>query len=222
MHRSLLCVFIGLVAMWFLIVLFAIVHVSSINTRFRWVFYISKPMPIILLITLLAISGVTTLPYAQLIVIGLAMSLIGDIFLMHPGDKFLPGLQFFLIAHLFYFVAFFSQVVSIGSIWPIIVLSFIGLLVYGFIRSHLGKLKFPVIIYIVTILMMAWGAIEYRSTGYSQSAAFAFTGSILFLLSDFVLAVDRFRAPSFLTRQVVMISYYTAQIFIALSAYTFI
>ncbi|MGF1719287.1 lysoplasmalogenase [Vibrio kyushuensis] len=208
--------------MWFLIVLFSALHVGSINSRFKWLFYISKPIPIILLIGTILWSGSIVLPYVQLIILGLFLSVIGDVFLMHPSDKFLPGLKFFLIAHICYLAAFTGQITTSISPWPIIVLSILGVLVYKFIYNRLEDIKIPVAIYILIILCMAWAAIEYRSGGYSQSAAFAFTGSILFLLSDFVLAVDRFRAPSFLTRQVVMITYYSAQAFIALSALTFI
>mgnify|MGYP002683835671 CR=1 FL=1 len=68
--------------------------------------YVCKPLATasILLIALLA-EDPLTVRYQALIVLGLAASLAGDVFLMLP-DRFLPGLLSFLVAHLFYVAAF--------------------------------------------------------------------------------------------------------------------
>src|SRR3989442_1606771 len=69
--------------------------------------YIFKPltMVFIILIALAKTPGDLSL-YKNMIILGLFCSLIGDIFLMLPSDEFIPGLVSFLIAHLFYIIAF--------------------------------------------------------------------------------------------------------------------
>src|SRR5690606_6397490 len=68
--------------------------------------YVFKPLTtvLILAIALLADNPISS-TYRALIVAGLVASLAGDVFLMLP-DRFTPGLLSFLIAHIFYILAF--------------------------------------------------------------------------------------------------------------------
>ncbi|WP_295891001.1 lysoplasmalogenase [uncultured Vibrio sp.] len=206
---------------WVSIVLLSIAHVCSIHRPHRWLYYTSKPAPILLLIGALLLSDTVSNAYSQFIVLGLLLSVLGDILLMLPKERFIAGLTFSLVSHLFYFSAFAGQITITFSPWLIAALLLIGVAVYRLIGNNLQSAAVPVVSYLIVILLMTWSATEYRAMGYNQSSAFAFTGAILFLLSYFVFAIDRFRESSRYSRQVVMITYYTAQIFIALSAFTY-
>ncbi|MEZ9230288.1 lysoplasmalogenase [Vibrio amylolyticus] len=207
---------------WFLIVLLAIVHVCSINKSCRWLFYVSKLAPIVLVIVSLLLADKASVDYVQLVILGLCCSVIGDVCLMLPKERFRLGLAFFGLAHALYFTAFWGQITPVFSPLLIAILILSGLGFYSLICNNLKRDKLPVAIYIALILIVTWAAVEYRVLGYRQSSAFALTGTVLFVLSGMVFAIDRFRTPSLYSRQVVMITYFTAQIFIGLSAYTYV
>ena len=84
--------------------------------------YIFKPLTTILIIILAIIHhSESTNLYGYLIITGLVFSLIGDVYLMLPIDKFIHGLAAFLIAHIFYIVAFcsgFGPYFEVGYLIP--------------------------------------------------------------------------------------------------------
>jgi uncharacterized membrane protein YhhN len=111
----------------------------------RRLFYFFKPLTVVL-ICLTAIMGGNGLPvYKMLIIGGLVCSLAGDIFLMLPSDRFLPGLIAFLFAHLCYITAFISEINAVHW-WLPIPFIIIGLVFVYFIFPRLGTQKIPVII----------------------------------------------------------------------------
>ncbi len=181
--------------------------------------YIFKPLTTIL-ITVVALVALAppSVRYKRAVVLGLLFSLLGDILLMVPGDLFLFGLVSFLIAHLLYISAF----VSIGGWFRTLVgaLPFaIVAVVLGIVLwPDLGEMRVPALVYMVVILIMAWQAFgQWRQTGQTR-ALLAFTGAILFVISDLSLAVNRFVTPIELSAILVLGTYYPAQWLIALSA----
>jgi uncharacterized membrane protein YhhN len=122
----------------------------------------------------------------------------------------------FFFAHIVYSMAFFNAVSSF-SYTTLSLLLAIGVIVYLFLLPTLGEMKYPVAVYSLAILSMAWGAIELWSTSPYISAAYGALGAIVFIASDLVLAIDRFRSSSAFSRHVIMITYYTAQALLTLS-----
>ena len=75
----------------------------------------------------------------------------------------------------------------------------------------------PVLAYIIVILFMGWRAWErWKQTG-ERLALLAFFGAILFIISDSVLAVNRFREHFETARALTLSTYFTAQWLIAFS-----
>ncbi len=155
--------------------------------------------------------------YACMVITGLLFSMAGDVFLMLPTDHFIAGLISFLIAHLFYITAF-SRDVKIRSALPAaIVFVLFGILIYSVLAPYLGKMKLPVIAYILVILVMGWRAWAKYSQTRKRSALFAFFGAVLFIVSDSVLAYNRFREHFEIARALNLSTYFTAQWLIAYS-----
>ncbi|KIE21407.1 membrane protein [Vibrio sinaloensis] len=204
--------------MWFVIVSLCVIHIWSIEHKNRWLFYISKAMPVVLMSALAYQSSDSYSDYSFLIALGLLVSAIGDLFLMHPKDKFLPGLVSFFVAHLVYGYAFFSQADEHFTHWVPAILFSLGLIIYLLLLPTLDKMRAPVAVYSVAILLMAWGAIEVWIDVRNPFAGYAAMGALVFIVSDVVLAVDRFRSSSAFSRHVIMVTYYTAQILLTLSA----
>ena len=166
-------------------------------------------------ILLIAILGQSTLSfYKYTIIAGLVFSMAGDIFLMLPSDRFVAGLVAFLVAHIFYIVAFMSEISTLIW-WPLIPLGLYGIVIYFILAPYLGKLKPPVLIYIVVILIMAWLTWERWSQTHQIRALLAYIGAILFIISDTILAINRFRGAFKPARILNLTTYFAAQCLIA-------
>ncbi|MFH1981740.1 MAG: lysoplasmalogenase [Pseudomonadota bacterium] len=183
------------------------------------VVYALKPLTMVLIIAIAA-SAVRRPEwfYPAAVTAGLAISLVGDVFLMLPGNYFIPGLVSFLLAHLVYIAAFSAALplrFSIGSILPF---AAYGALVFALIAPGLGGMTVPVALYLVVILVMGWRAVERWHALGSLSGRLAAMGALLFLASDTALAVNRFMSSFEASDLVIMTTYYTGQWLIAVSA----
>ena len=200
-----------------LLVMFtATVHIRAEYRGPRLHVYIFKPLTMVFIL-LIAIFGQATLPlYRYMIIAGLVFSMAGDIFLMLPSDRFVAGLVAFLIAHLFYIVAFISEARTLIW-WSIIPFIAYGIVIYMILTPYLGKLKPPVCIYIAVILTMAWLAWEWWSHSNQSGALMACAGAFLFIISDTILAINRFRVAFKPARALNLTTYFAAQCLIASS-----
>jgi uncharacterized membrane protein YhhN len=159
-------------------------------------------------------------PYRGLVVLALALSLAGDLLLALPTDRLLAGLAAFLLAHLTYVAAF-----SVGSPFAAPQLPWLApwLLVGGGVTAYawsgLGKRKLPVLCYVTAICAMGWRAAMRGEAAAVPRASFllALLGACLFLASDAILAIRRFRRPFPAAHELELAAYWAAQLLIALS-----
>jgi uncharacterized membrane protein YhhN len=180
--------------------------------------YLFKPLTVLFIIAIaLTIPGSPSGRYRAAILAGLVCSIAGDVFLMLPGDRFLPGVASFLLAHLAYLVAF-TQDAPFGAA-PLLLLPFAtfgaGMLVL--LWPRLGTMRGPVVVYLAVIVAMAWQATSRAATLGSHSALLAALGATLFVLSDASLALNRFHRPFRAAQAVILPTYYAAQLLIAWS-----
>lgn len=202
------------------ILISAVLHIRADYAKAQRQVYLFKPLTTVLII-LLALSGDNppTSFYRWAVVAGLLFSLAGDVFLMVPGDRFLAGLVSFLVAHLCYIAAFGNPVGFYAGWLALGVLVGVGTAVYAYLWPGLGKMRVPTIFYILSIIAMAWQAFGlWQQTG-TRGAALALAGALLFMVSDSVLAVNRFRRPFTAAQAVIMSTYFAAQWLIALSVH---
>ncbi|NJN83901.1 MAG: lysoplasmalogenase [Caldilineaceae bacterium] len=193
-------------------------HIRAEYRGPRWQVYLFKPLTTLLILAIaLLIPPSASTAYRLWIALGLLFSLAGDIFLMLPADRFVPGLVSFLIAHLCYIAAFTT---GVGFQWPLVGLAPLLLLaipVLARIWPRLGKLRTPVLCYMGVILVMGWQAFGRWQVLGTLGAWLALCGAWLFVISDSLLALRRF-GGTFRTAQALILStYYAAQLLIALS-----
>lgn len=162
-------------------------------------------------------SRASTKNYSKQILLGLFFCGIGDICLvLRPLGFFLPGVAAFGLGHIAYTVGF-----GFRPLRPIILLPF---LVYfpvfnNFIYPSLsGALVIAVPIYSVLITVMMWRAVVVSLETQSMYTA---VGSILFGISDTILAVSNFVTPLYMSDYSIMVTYYLAQCGIAISTVNF-
>jgi uncharacterized membrane protein YhhN len=149
--------------------------------------------------------------FNKLIFTGFIFSLIGDIFLLQIIDAFVLGLLSFLLAHIFYGIAFIKRVnkLQLTASIPFYLIAFI--LSY-ILYTHLGEMLIPVLIYIFVIMTMVWRA--YMQRKWEKSAFFAFLGAILFAVSDSNIAITKFMFDYPFSGIITMVLYWSAQYFI--------
>jgi len=160
-------------------------------------------------------------PYDYVLLIGLICCLGGDVFLALPSDRmFLFGLVSFLLGHVFYLLAFMYLTGITGwfSIGTPIILVVSGM-IFLYLRSHLGAMTRPVLAYIVVISFMLAGAwaVFGRVDLPRRGTFMIFCGALLFYLSDFFVARDRFIKNEFLNRRFGLPMYYAGQFLLAFS-----
>jgi len=183
--------------------------------------FILKPVTMALIILVTLISYDSPSPsYKWLIILGLLLSLAGDIQLMLPKDLFVPGLMAFALALVVYTFAFVTAG-GFYSNWK----AAIPFLLFGvFIAAVLWQglkeddMLVPVLVYLVIILVMAWQSYgQWRQTGEARSWL-AFIGALLFIASDTLLAINRFVYAIDLAPLLILGTYYPAQWLIGQSA----
>lgn len=180
-------------------------------------FYVLKPLTVVLVILVASQAGhATTQQYKSLIVAGLVCSLVGDVFLMLPRDRFVAGLVSFLVAHLFY-VAAFAAGVEAWSVWAGVALVVYGGSMLWLLWRGFGKLKAAVVVYVAAILLMAWAALSRWSGGGADGGGWAAAGALLFVASDSALAWDRFGGEFKGAQALILSTYFAAQWLIAVS-----
>jgi uncharacterized membrane protein YhhN len=200
-----------------LAVLSAALHIRAEYHGPRYHVYVFKPLTMAFILLIAVQAGWPDLSrYKVAILAGLVCSLAGDVFLMLPSDRFIPGLVSFLVAHLFY-IAAFTAGTGFGFSWRLLPCAVYGILIFSILAPYLGKMKLPVVVYMAVILVMAWQAWErWRQTGQS-AALLAFLGAVLFLVSDSALAVNRFRGGYKSAQALILSTYFAAQWLIACS-----
>lgn len=179
---------------------------------------LAKPLTTALIIAVAAIAAAPVpVGYKTFVLAGLGFSLLGDIALTLPEKWFTAGLAAFLVAQVFYILAFRpgpGHQASTGLFLPFI---FYGLLMFFILAPRLGPLKLPVFVYIAAITIMAgFAAARFVDLGGTRPLL-AFVGGILFLISDSVLAYDRFAKKIGPAQIIILGTYFPAQLLIALS-----
>ena len=191
--------------------------------------YIFKPISTLLVIAVALLSfrdPAWNLTYTIGVIIGLVLSLGGDIALMFEDNRnaFTLGLGLFLLAHVAYTVVF--TLLGRISVWDglsIAVLLAVGAGFYTLIRSNLRKMRVPVIAYMLVIaVMVSRAAATLASPDFStEQALMIVVGALLFYLSDAILAAHWFWKP-WRYRRVSLAPYYIGQFLIALAASYFV
>ncbi|MBN1439756.1 MAG: lysoplasmalogenase [Anaerolineales bacterium] len=185
----------------------------------RALIYVCKPLTTVLIfITALLPGGLPPDPYATAIGIGLLFSLAGDILLMLPRCHFLMALVCFLFTHVCYALAFFAAGPGGGLAWILFVLGFIGAGILAYLWPALSAImKAAVGAYVSVVVIMASLAVGRALANPTPGTIAAAAGALLFMFSDAVLAVNRFRRPFRAAQAVILACYFVGQWLIALS-----
>lgn len=183
---------------------------------------ITKPLAMLVAIIFIATRAYQSRPKGRFeskfktwLLIALACSLAGDVALMFPG-YFISGLLAFLLAHLAY-IALLKQ----GQAWfasrrALLATLGLGAIMYAVLWSGglPPALRAPVAAYVLVITLMAAQAIGRATVLHDKAAWGVALGAGFFMLSDTLLALNKFVVPLPLAPLWVLSTYYAAQLLI--------
>ena len=194
---------------------FAALSTASAACGWEAVYFLAKPIALMLLMFVAWLpSGLPAKSQAWL-VRALALSWVGDVLLLYPG-LFVPGLVAFLAAH----VSYLRVMLRERPRWPDsrawVGCGLAGGLMFAFLWSHglPEDMRAPVAAYVTVLVAMASVAWSLALRQVTQGAGLLALGASLFMLSDSLLAMDRFVSPLPYAGLWVLSTYYAAQAFI--------
>ncbi len=158
--------------------------------------------------------------FMQLLMGALFFSWLGDVFLQlekFTASFFLIGLSAFLIAHVFYIILFnkiFKREKGSLKVFLIIpaIIYYVSLIL--FLLPGLGGMTIPVLVYglVITIMLIIAVHIYFRTN--SPSGMYIAIGAILFVVSDSLLAINKFHTAFAYAGVFIMLTYGLAEYFI--------
>jgi len=187
--------------------------------------FIFKPLivPVISLAFLQYPGPVTNSP-KHFILFALFFSWVGDILLIFDARNelfFLAGLSSFLVAHLFYIAFFYriqmrEKIRSNGWLMVIVAVYYTSLILL--LADKLGDKEWPVRIYGIVISFMLLLALHLSRLRDRRASGMMVAGAVLFVISDSLLAINKFLVAFEAAGMLVMLSYAFAQWLIAMGA----
>jgi uncharacterized membrane protein YhhN len=184
--------------------------------------YIFKPLLLISLsFYFLKQTQINRNLFAKFIQIALFFSLVGDTFLLFADQSeifFMLGLLFFLAAHIAYIFAYSKakdntspSVSFLQTTLVAVPFVFFAALVFWMLKNSLSTLYYPVLIYIVVITYMGiCAALRFHRTN-QKSFVLVLLGALFFMISDTLLAVNKFLEPVAFAGFCIMATYIAAQ-----------
>lgn len=194
-----------------------------------WAETISKPllMPVLAIYFVSELKGYQS-DFKKWILLALLFSWGGDVLLMFQEKQsifFLLGLSSFLLAHIFYIVFFHKvrlQEAIKGNPWLLIIVVIYYAALISWLSPYLGDMKLPVRVYGIVISFMLMLAMHMFFLRNKAAGNWMLAGALLFVISDSVLAINKFYQPFEAAGVIIMLTYGLAQLFIIQGAVKYI
>ena len=208
-------------AAWAFLALFAVAAVGdwvAVVRRpgARALEYVCKPAALVALLLVAVALDPADGGQRAWFVVALVWCLAGDVFLMLPSDRFVPGLASFLVGHLAYVVGLALRPdwsagrLVLGLVVVAAALAVLGPRVIGAVARRDRALVPPVVAYMAAISAMVANAV---ATGDLLAVA----GAGLFYASDTLIALDRFERARPWAGLAIMVTYHLGQLGLVLS-----
>ena len=207
----------------FLLILAA--HLVSIIAQHELTEYITKPMLVAYLLVFFlqhanSLDRGLKIPF----ILALLLSWAGDVLLMFQSKDanfFMAGLGAFLLAHIGYIVFLHKLRVreSIRSnAWFLLIIVVYYASLLSFLSPYLGDMKMPVRVYGLVISFMLLLAFHMAYHSNRVAGRYLVIGACLFVISDSILAINKFYQPFAGAGLLIMASYAFAQLCLVMGA----
>lgn len=206
-------------AIYFLALAAEIFAQATGNARLQ---YFSKPSLMLVLIFYFFVNTKKASAVKYLIIGALCFSWLGDVLLLLDKQfktLFIYGLVAFLTAHLFYIFYFLkirrlNRVTKLPNFLILIAIAVYTVSLFLFLAPNVKNLLVPVGVYALVISTMLGASFAAFDLGKQIYGRMAVAGTLLFILSDSLLAINKFAAPFEYASVLIMLTYGLAQFFI--------
>jgi uncharacterized membrane protein YhhN len=209
----------GLVKIKVLFWVVALAHFTASALSLTVMLAITKSLLMPLLVVMLVKGSSLKINNNRLLLMALLFSWAGDVLLLFTYKNelfFIAGLLSFLCAHIMY-IFYFSHIKgpqpSLLKHRPwLVVAALLYVAAFVFLLyPNLGALRLPVLVYAcVIITMLLYSLHAYRQLPKQTANTFV-VGAVFFVLSDSLLAINKFYAPFPLAGVAIMLTYCLAQ-----------
>ncbi len=201
---------------WIFIIIVIVELICGQVNNFSTIHYFTKPLIVISLLLFFFNQSKQLNSFIKTFtILALVFSLIGDVALLFDGINpiyFIVGLASFLLAHVMYVLVFLKQRDKKKKPLGFISLMLIyAAFLFYILKDGLGDLLIPVIVYMIVILSMSTSAFLREKQNNIASYNWVFVGAILFMVSDSILALDKFYQSFQLSSLLIMSTYALAQ-----------
>ncbi len=207
---------------WILLFVFILIgDLIGIQLKNELVQFIFKPLiiPVVIGYFYSQVKDITK-GIAKWVLLALLFSFLGDVLLMFQERDsifFLLGLSAFLIAHIFYII-FFHKVRVKENVksnpWLLVVVVIYYAALINLLSPYLFDMKIPVLVYGIVISFMFMLAMHMLFIKNKTAGQWMMVGALLFVMSDSILAIDKFYQPFEVAGVLNMLTYGLAQFFI--------
>jgi len=198
----------GLTFLFFTVSILDIIGVAIHNSMLQAIF---KPM---IILSLMALYYFSVEKKNNWYLLALAFSFLGDVLLMDKNNLFLYGIAAFLLSQILYIKIIGSQLKpsslkqKITAIIPFLIYVIILL---SILKSNLGEFLIPVVIYGITISIFGVVSLLNYFVSKTKISQVLLFGVILFILSDSMIALNKFHEAKAYYGVAIMITYILAQ-----------
>jgi len=198
----------------FVFIFSSALSIYSKMVKTNWYKY-TKTIPLFLLLVFSVIIGFPGEYHSSgwFFICGLLAGITGDFFLLDE-KRFIHGLAAFLTGHLLYITGFLTESSGLGlSVYPLLIaagLIYLFPVLKAIKQKKKNKYRFPVIFYFAVILFLVSASVQ--NTFFAKTMSFSVVaGTVLFTISDGLLAYNKFVAENRYRSSFVSVSYYAAQ-----------
>ena len=205
----------------FIFLLLLAVNIAGNAVPLYWLNILSKPllMPVLALYFFWVLKRYRS-DVKKWILLALLFSCGGDVLLIFQEKQsvfFLLGLSSFLLAHIFYIV-FFHKVrmreAVKGNPWMLLIVVIYYAALISWLSPYLGEMKLPVRIYGLVISFMFMLAMHMLFLRNKMAGKRMMAGALLFVISDSLLAINKFYHSFTEAGIFIMLTYGLAQLLI--------
>jgi uncharacterized membrane protein YhhN len=207
------------------LILFVLVGLAELVAGIFDIQYLHTACKPLIMITLGLYYSVYSTQRSLVVYLAILFSFIGDTTLMLESRDpifFTVGLGAFLLAHVFYTLAYrqhqyladdnaLQGIQKMRFAFPVVLWG-TGLVVV--LYPTLGNLKIPVALYAIVLIVMVVNSIFRYYRTHPASFWLVFGGSVFFMISDSLLAINKFLKPVAAGQVWVMSTYMLAQFLI--------
>lgn len=151
--------------------------------------------------------------------LALSFSFLGDVFLLDKNDLFLQGIGAFLVTQIIFVYILSKELTKttlkqkLVAVLPFVIYYFALITI---LKQNLGEFLIPVMIYGSVISLFGITAFLTYLQRRNRLSLVLFIGSLLFIISDSLIALQNFHEPNDFFPSIIMITYVIAQYYIYL------